>query len=137
MLDTACCCNKMRRAARAVTKLYDEVLAPSGLQVTQFSLLRTIERLQEEPSIGTLARATGLDRSTLGRNLRVLQKQGLLRLGPGGDERTRLVTLTEAGRSAISRTLPLWEAAQARVGAVLGTDKQARLFALLDELEAA
>ncbi|MCB1787001.1 MAG: MarR family transcriptional regulator, partial [Gammaproteobacteria bacterium] len=77
MLSTTCHCTRLRRAAHAVTRLYDEALAATGLTVTQFSLLRTISRL-DEPYITTLAEATGLERSTLGRNLRPLEKAGLV-----------------------------------------------------------
>ncbi len=69
------------------------------------------------PRISALAEATGLDRSTLGRNLRVLQKDGWASLSAGTDERTRLVTLTKAGQLALLRAVPLWDAAQAQVRA--------------------
>ena len=97
-----------RRAAGRLTAFYDEALAPAGLRVTQFSLMRAVMRL-ERPTISGLAEATGLDRSTLGRNLRVLQRQGLLRLGPGKDERTRVVAMTDAGRMVMDAATPHWQ----------------------------
>lgn len=118
MLDVACYCTQSRRIARALTDTYDQALAPSGLKVTQFSLLRMVARLGS-PTIGALAGATGLDRSTLGRNLRVLQKDGWAALSTGDDERTRVITLTKAGTLAVQRALPLWEDAQAEVRAKL------------------
>lgn len=118
MLDVACYCTQSRRIARALTDTYDRALAPSGLKVTQFSLLRMVARLGS-PTIGALAEATGLDRSTLGRNLRVLQKDGWAALSAGSDERTRVVTLTKAGELAVQRAVPLWDAAQAEVRAKL------------------
>ena len=114
MDDVACYCAKSRRAARLVTAVYDRALEPAGLKITQFSLLRAIER-RAAPSITDLAEATGLDRSTLGRNLRVLAKGGLLVLGAGDDERTRIVTLTPAGQAAIAQALPLWKATQRQI----------------------
>lgn len=118
MLDVACYCTQARRVARQMTEAYDAALAPSGLKVTQFSVLRMVGRI-DPPTIGALAEATGLDRSTLGRNLKVLQKDGWIILDPGEDERTRVVGLTKAGRLALETALPLWEAAQARMEAVL------------------
>ncbi|MEZ5862226.1 MAG: MarR family winged helix-turn-helix transcriptional regulator [Geminicoccaceae bacterium] len=119
MLEVACHCTNARRAARSLTEHYDAVLAPSGLKVTQFSLLRATGRLGR-PSISALAAATGLDRSTLGRNLRVLERAGHVRLGPGRDERTRLVEITEAGAAAVTAALPPWERTQAAITASVG-----------------
>ncbi|HXR55368.1 MAG TPA: MarR family winged helix-turn-helix transcriptional regulator [Casimicrobiaceae bacterium] len=118
MLDVACYCTQSRRIARALTDAYDDALAPSGLKVTQFSLLRMVARL-ETPTIGAVSEAAGLDRSTLGRNLMVMRKDGWVTLSAGVDERTRVVTLTKAGRSAVQRALPLWEGAQAEIKAKL------------------
>lgn len=114
MFDVACYCTQSRRLARWLTDAYDTALAPSGLKVTQFSLLRMAGRL-ETPTISALAEATGLERSTLGRNMKVLQKDGWVALSAGDDERTRVVTLTKAGHLAVQRALPLWEQAQAHV----------------------
>lgn len=114
MLDVACYCTQGRRLARALTDAYDDALAPSGLKVTQFSLLRMVARL-DTPTISSVAVATGLDRSTLGRNLKIMRKDGWITLSAGDDERTRVVTLTKAGRLAIQHALPLWERAQAEI----------------------
>lgn len=116
MIEVACYCTMSRRIARALTDTYDRALAPSGLKVTQFSLLRMVVRLGT-PTVGALAEATGLDRSTLGRNLRVLQKDGWATLGVGTDERTRVISLTKAGRMALQRAVPLWDAVQAQIRA--------------------
>jgi len=118
MLDVACYCTQSRRIARALTDAYDQALAPSGLKVTQFSLLRMVARLQP-PTISALAEATGLDRSTLGRNLRGLQKDGWAALSAGDDERTRVVSLTKAGDLAVQRAVPLWDGVQAEIRAKL------------------
>lgn len=134
MIEVECYCTHARRAAGRLTAFYDEALAPAGLRVTQFSLMRAVVRL-ERPTISGLAEATGLDRSTLGRNLRVLQRQGLLQLGPGADERTRVVSLSEAGEAMIDAAMPHWRRAQERIEAVLGQESQARLKRLVDELQ--
>lgn len=134
MLETVCVCNKARRAARAVTRLYDEALAPTGLRITQYSLLRMMLRLGPQ-SITAVAEGTGLDRTTLARNLRPLQAEGLVAFGPGADQRERRITVTAKGRRRVERATPYWEQAQARISAVLGEENQARLFTLLGELE--
>jgi len=126
MLDVSCYCTTARRLSRALTAAYDTALASSGLKVTQFSLLRAVERL-EAPMITEVAEATGLDRSTLGRNLRVLLREGFVELGPGEDERTRLVALTRKGRAAMARALPLWERCQRRLGSASSPEDRAAL----------
>ena len=133
MLPTSCLCTQLRRASRGVTRLYDDALADVGLGAAQFSLLRHVQRLGQ-PSISVLAEAMGLDRSTLGRNLRVLQEQELLQLGEGHDLRAREVRLTEAGLQRIEQALPLWEQVQRELNARLGEDHRAELMALLDQL---
>ena len=132
MLPTSCHCTRLRRAAHAVTRLYDQALAESHLTVTQFSLLRTITRL-DAPYISTLADATGLERSTLGRNLRPLERASLIAFGHGSDGRTRLVRLTRRGTQVLQRAIPLWEAAQARIDAALGERNAAQLAQLLEQ----
>ncbi len=84
MDPVACYCVNVRRAALALTARYDEALAPHGLKVTQFSLLHAVKR-RGHPNLTELAEATGLDRSTLGRNLRGLEALGLVALSPGQD----------------------------------------------------
>lgn len=103
MLTSECICTHLRRAARGVSRHYDEALAGFGVNVAQFSLLRHLQRL-DRPSITTLAEAMGLERSTLGRNLRVLEADGLVALGEGDDQRNRVVLLTAAGKQLC--TLP-------------------------------
>jgi DNA-binding MarR family transcriptional regulator len=134
MLPTPCLCTKLRRASRGVTRLYDEALADVGLNAAQFSLLRNLQRLGQ-PSISALAEAMGLDRSTLGRNLRVVEGRGLLQLGGGSDQRSRQVALTDAGVRVLEQGAPLWERAQQELALRLGADKRAELMALLDDLE--
>ncbi len=132
---TTCACTMSRRAARALTRLYDEALAASGLKVTQFSLLRTLQRAGDLHITG-LARMTGLERSTLGRNLRLLEAAGLVGLVDGRDGRERLIVLTEAGSHAVAAAMPLWQQAQGRVADHLGEDRRQLLFSMLDELAA-
>ena len=119
MLTSECICTHLRRAARGVSRHYDEALAGFGVNVAQFSLLRHLQRL-DRPSITTLAEAMGLERSTLGRNLRVLEAEGLLALVDGDDQRNRVVLLTEAGKQLLCDAHPAWEQAQTDLAGRLG-----------------
>ncbi|MCO6058614.1 MarR family winged helix-turn-helix transcriptional regulator [Pseudomonas sp. MOB-449] len=134
MLPTQCLCTKLRRATRNVTRLYDDALAGVGLNVAQYSLLKHVTRL-DQPSITSLADAMGLDRSTLGRNLKVLEVKGLVQLDGGEDQRNRLVSLTPAGRACLDMALQAWERVQQEMGQRMGPEKRAALMALLDDLE--
>lgn len=134
MLPTQCLCTKLRRATRNVTRLYDDALAGVGVNVAQYSLLKNLVRL-DQPSITSLAEALGLDRSTLGRNLKVLEARELVHLEGGEDQRNRLVSLTPAGRACLDEALQAWEQVQVQLGQRIGLEKRAELMALLDDLE--
>ena len=130
-----CACFNVRKTARVITQLYDEALRPTGLRVTQFSLLMVTRSL--EPIIVTrLAKMGAMDRTTLTRNLRPLEKQGLVRIEPGEDRRERQVMLTTRGQQALAKALPLWEKAQARVAEGFGRERLQRLYTELSDLRA-
>jgi DNA-binding MarR family transcriptional regulator len=133
MLTTHCACNKLRRSARILGGVYDEALAPTGLSVAQFSLLRMLERAGP-CSLTAFGAATGYDRTTLNRTLAPLEKAGLVACACGDDRRARIVEITPAARAALKKGHPLWEEAQAKVDAALGGERAA-LFALLDRIE--
>jgi DNA-binding MarR family transcriptional regulator len=133
MLPTVCTCAKLRRSARIVSAFYDEALAPAGISVAQFSLLQMLERAGPS-SLSGFASATGLDRTTLNRTLKPLEKAGLVSSATGDDQRSRIVELSAAGAEHVRRAQPFWEAAQRRVEAQLGGERPA-LFALLDKVE--
>lgn len=128
-----CTCFNLRKAARAVTQLYDETLRPSGLRITQFSLL-TVIRAFGRVTITQLAEEAVMDRTTLTRNLNLLERQGLVLIQPGKDGRVREVTLAPAARSTLNAALPLWAKAQAQVIQKL---EAGRLDSLLADLSAA
>jgi DNA-binding MarR family transcriptional regulator len=121
MTDEPCLCTTLRQAAQAATEAYDRALEPSGLKITMFRVLR---RLSEagKPTISELARIVELDRSSLGRNLRVLQRAKLVKFTEGDDERTTIVALTPQGRDALEIAKPLWRKAQAQMRAALGRE---------------
>jgi DNA-binding MarR family transcriptional regulator len=129
-----CACGRLRRAARALTQLYDDVMAPSGLRVTQFSLLRTVAH-NGSTRITELAAAQLLDRTALSRNLDPLVERGLVGIMPGRDARTREVAITAKGRAAVRAAEPHWKRAQARVAKRLGSQQLNVLIVLLGEIE--
>ncbi|MEO1686730.1 MAG: MarR family winged helix-turn-helix transcriptional regulator [Pseudomonadota bacterium] len=126
-----CIASALRDAARRASEAYDAALAGSGLKVTQYRALALIALAEAPPSISDLARAMGLDRSTLGRNLRILERCGLLDFEGGEDERARHAALTPAGRAALDAARPLWAEAQASLRAALTPAEADRLLSLL------
>lgn len=119
--STPCVCASFRKATRALTLLYDGYLRPSGLRVTQYSLLRNIQA-REPIGVNQLAEVTVTDRTTLTRNLRVLQQGGLILIREGEDRRSREVTVTPRGREAVVKATPCWERAQAHVVGQVGAE---------------
>lgn len=122
-----CACLNLRQAARAVTQLYDDMLRPTGLRATQFSLL-TVIRLTGGASIGTLADTAVMDRTTLTRNLKLLEEKKLVRSEGSDDARVRLVTLTPAGEAKLAAAQPYWEEAQRRMTKSVGRSELDRLL---------
>jgi DNA-binding MarR family transcriptional regulator len=122
-----CACLNLRQAARAVTQHYDQILGPSGLRITQFSLLSVI-RLLGMASISQLAEVAVMDRTTLARNLDLLARQKLVRVRPGPDGRVREVSLTPTAESRLEAAFPLWEKAQARMSERLGAERMGRML---------
>ncbi len=123
---------KLRQITRRVSRHYDAVVAPSGLKTTQYSLLSHIVSMGPvRPS--DLAATMNLDNSTLTRNLQPLVVQGWVELGAGVDARSRLVSITEAGRAKRAEAQRLWKQAQVALNQQLGIERVARLHALLDE----
>jgi len=132
MATSKCACTRLRRAARTVSAVYDEALAPAGLTVVQFALLRALQRVGP-CSLTALSAETGHDRTTLNRTLKPLLAAGWISGGEAG-RRSRSLALTDEGRAAIARAAPHWEATQARIDDALGGQRQ-QLFALLDRIE--
>lgn len=132
----ACTCFNLRKATRAITQLYDDILRPSGLRITQFSLL-TVIWIMGKVSITRLAEEAVMDRTTLARNLDLLRKQGLIRIQAGDDARVREVSLTRAAHEKLAAALPYWEKAQAQITKILGAGRVNRLLADLSVAVAA
>ena len=132
MIET-CACHKIRMAARAVTRAYDDALRPVGLRATQVALLAAVA-VEGAMSIASLARLIGMDRSTLTRNLSPLEKEGLVAVGSEGWRRSRTLGLTAKGRSRLQKAVPLWEEAQKRLKQELGARRWDDVQSSLDHL---
>jgi DNA-binding MarR family transcriptional regulator len=126
-------CHKVRTAARIVTSTYDEALRPSGLRATQFAVLTAVG-VEGSMSITALAELLGMDRTTLSRNLRPLEREGLIVIGAEGWRRSRTLEISKKGRARFREALPLWERAQQTLQRKLGDEKWAVMRTDLDRL---
>lgn len=117
-----CICISTRKAANALTNLYDEALEKSGIKVTQYSLLKVIDR-SSEITINELSKQTKLNRTTLTRNLAVLESDELIELiSDPEDLRKSIVRLTKSGERALKKAQTSWEEVQKKAKKVLGKD---------------
>ena len=129
-----CNCLAVRQAARHVTQFYDTFLAPTGLRTTQYSILTKLRRFGPM-TINALAAEMVMDRTTLGRNIRPLQRDGLVAVAPlSGDRRSKELCLTEAGVERLRAAVDGWKKAQARFDAVFGAGRACELRGLLHTL---
>lgn len=136
MLKTPCNCLAVRQAARHVTQFYDRCLAPSGLRTTQFSILSKLDRLGPS-TINALAGELVMDRTTLGRTILPLQRDGLVAAASApSDRRNKEVHLTKAGARRLATAHKLWEGAQASFEATFGSERASSLRKELDGLVA-
>jgi DNA-binding MarR family transcriptional regulator len=124
-----CILSAMRAASRRVTLLYDEVMAPSGLRVTQYHILAELDRqASEPPTVSELAEILIMERSALGQTLRPLERDGLIALGRDArDGRRRPVQLTRAGKDALARGRRYWAKANERFHRFFGDKELAAL----------
>ena len=107
-----CNCNAMRKASRQITRLYDAHLEPTGLRITQFLTLATLNEVGSA-AINALAERLDVERTAMGKMVGFLERDGLIRLRPSPtDGRSRLIELTEKGRRIHAQASPLWRAAQ-------------------------
>jgi DNA-binding MarR family transcriptional regulator len=131
--EIVCICATARMAARSLTRVYDRALEPAGIRTSQFSILARL--LEEGPlSVTHLAGRLAMDRTTLARDLRPLERRGLVSVSVGTDRRVRIAELTAAGHRLVDEVRPLWRGVQREVRSQLGADRVARL---MDELRAA
>ena len=115
-----CVCNTLRMVTRVVTQLYDDCLRPSGLRVTQFSILAAIARLGEA-SLKQLEDELAIDQTTLTRSLGLLERDRVIERASHPDGRIKAMRLTARGRRALEEARPMWAQAQGKVLRALGT----------------
>ncbi len=126
-----CICLTVRQAARHVTQSYDQFLAPAGLRTTQFSILTKLKR-KGPMTINTLAADLVMDRTTLGRNILPLERDGLIAIEPlASDRRSKALHLTKAGDRRLEAARPEWIKAQARFESTFGSKRTSELRELL------
>jgi DNA-binding MarR family transcriptional regulator len=126
-----CNCLALRQAARHITQLYDQFLVPAGLRTTQFSILAKLKRLGPT-TINALADEMVMDRTTLGRNVQPLAREGLIAVGQGrADRRSKELHLTDAGAARLRTAVKAWAEAQRRFEMVFGSERASDLRTLL------
>ncbi len=128
-----CAALRTRMAARGVTRAYDAALRPLGLKITQFTLL-VASRHDAQMSIGDMADALAMERSTLTRNLKLLVARGLVTMKKGTVPRTKVPALTPDGEAALERAIPLWRKAQKDMVSHMGKTRWQAARGLLDDL---
>ena len=128
-----CTCANLRRASRAVTRLYNRELQSDGIEITQFTLLMALDRTGEI-SQGRLGEILALDSTTLTRTLELLKKRGWVQAKEGDDRRMRIFRLTKAGQEKFQHSLRHWKRAQDHVQVALGEKTMGQLSGLLAEV---
>jgi DNA-binding MarR family transcriptional regulator len=128
-----CACANLRRAARAVTRLYNRELHSDGIEITQFTLMMALKNVGEI-SQGELGEILALDSTSLTRMLKLLKDHGWVQVKEGDDRRFRLFRLTKAGREKFQQCVPHWKHAQEQLRAALGEKTMGELGAGLAEV---
>jgi DNA-binding MarR family transcriptional regulator len=128
-----CTCANLRRAARAVTRVYNRELQSDGIEITQFTLLMVLDRVGET-SQGQLGEILALDSTSLTRMLKLLKENGWVQSQEGDDRRVRIFRLTRAGREKFQQSLPRWKQAQDQMRSELGEKLMRQLSGLLAEV---
>jgi DNA-binding MarR family transcriptional regulator len=119
LFELPCACQNLRRATRAVTRIYDQELRGAGLEITHFGLLTALA-LTGEANQKRLSGGFAMDSTTLTRTLRLLLKRGWIRVRRGDDRRERLFSLTPAGKRKMAEAQPHWEQAERTLRQQLG-----------------
>jgi DNA-binding MarR family transcriptional regulator len=124
-----------RLAARRITRFLDGEMAEAGLSIAQFGLMAQVAAASDD-SLGALANRTGMEQSTLTRNLQALAREGLVEIAVvEGNQRRRMVWLTEAGANRLREAIPVWRRAHKMLATILGPELAQRLAAASEALE--
>ena len=125
-----CALFNLRKVSRAVSQIYEGLIGPSGITGPQFSALVAMST-RDEWTLTRLAEALTVDRTTMTRNLALMEKEGLVAIAAGPDRRERVISVTPKGRDSLARALPLWRRAQGRLARALGAQRLRRLVKIL------
>jgi DNA-binding MarR family transcriptional regulator len=130
-----CSCFSIRKAARRLSRLYDDLLQPTGLRITQFLILAVLAKVQGA-SVNELAERLDLERTAMGKTLGPLERDGLIRIKPSpADGRSRIVMITSRGSRVFQDALPLWSQAQQQLAELNGTQWINALRSKLSEIK--
>jgi len=129
-----CCCFNLRKVTRAITQFYDRYLEPADIRATQFTLLVELSNSAGK-TLTDMAEGLVMDRTTLTRNLKPLDKAGLIESVPLTDKRSKGYALTEKGRMVLAKGHPLWKNAQHQIVGQLGQERYQRLVNELNVLK--
>lgn len=132
LFPVPCACAGVRRLARVLTRIYDDALRPSGLEFTQFGLLKTFE-LYPELTQSQLSDGLAFDSTTLTRTLSVIRRRGWIERRRGSDRRQWIFQLTDAGRARIEDANHRWDAAREEVDRLVGPGTAAQLIEMSNE----
>jgi DNA-binding MarR family transcriptional regulator len=131
---SVCACFNLRKATRVITNLYDEYLRPVELSITQLTLLIALEQAKKI-SVTRLSKILLMDRTTLARDLKPLERRDLVSIAEGEDRRVRLIALTSLGQKVLTQALPLWKVAQTHIVSHLGDEQFQLLLGQLSDIE--
>ncbi|MBB3458305.1 DNA-binding MarR family transcriptional regulator [Rhizobium sp. BK313] len=133
-IPSLCNCTKIRRAARYITRYYDSCLAPIGLKTTQYTLIAFLKHRGPMPML-QLAQLMAIDRATIAQNLRLLERDGLVKITVGEtDRRSRIISITEAGLQRIAEGRPNWDRAQAEFEKFYGGSEALLMRGMMDKV---
>lgn len=133
LINSRDCCFNVRKTTRAVTQFYDHCLEPAGIRATQFTLLVSMASVSAH-TLTEMASTLVMDRTTLTRNLKPLEKLSFIETVEPRDKRSKAYALTAKGKEALEKGIPLWQAAQNKITNGLGADRYNSLLKELDHL---
>ena len=128
-----CVCASVRRTARRLARTYDSALAGSGINVTQFAVMRAVERHENEP-LSRVADDLAMERTSLYRALALLERNNWIKLKSGRDNRSRCASISGLGRKALDRAQPDWAHTQSAIVEKFGRDRWAHLVTEMQQL---
>ena len=135
-VEKSCLALNLRRVERIVCQIYDTALRPLGIKSTQFGLLVTVHAMQPAP-LSRIANRIHVDRTTLTRNLSLLETSGLIETARGDDLRERMISMTEKGDAVLVAAFPIWTATQRKLTSKVGNQSVASLMGSLEAVAAA